>query len=1413
MPVGNPIDSVIVSLELSTAKLKSQIAAADKLIKTSLSKAVYPVSINVTNKSLEEARKKIRAHLSGSAVPIAVKATGLPDFRRQIRAGTSNFEAKIKVGVNQGSLNNARRSIAAATTGVASTGNVATATRSAARNAKDLGNNLHLARSNVELLASSIFTVRNVLAALSTLGIFRAFRELSEASKEFETGITNVAKTANLTDAQVEGLERRVLSLARELPIATKELLGIATAAGQLGVQGTDNIARFTKALGLLALATDVQGEEGARQVARIMTLTATPTQDVDRFASALVELGNSAAATEKEILEVATKVAQALTVFKVSSQDVLGISTTLREFGVEAELAGTQVGLTFQALSQAAINSQGQVGKVLTKLGLDAKKFGQTFRTDASDAFQDFLQALSGLNNIQVVSVLKEMGLEGSRNSRVLGPLSQNFTRLKLRIDQANRAFLENVAATREAERFAKTFEGRMTIVGNKLREVTKAIGDDLNPAIAKISEGFASLVATNVNKSVEQLQTVALVIGAIAAAKVPVFFTDILVGLRRLGILRNEQRKMVTDHLAGERSLSASLIRLGLKYGKFASVVGAALGATALVTTRVMSDIAKSINNTPKMSDIIATIPEDALNSWDMFRISVSNLKKLLPITRDEIKAIMDELHRSVDFASIIETISGGLIPKEDIATSQDFKNLLAVGTELGRRFVGALIVAPRIGVLTFFKEMGRLTEEQAKELVELETHLANLVRHGTSGMVPGVIPDAEAEILKRALEPLADTTTNVIDRIVAASEDISRPYEIFEENINKAKEVLEELTREIGFTQKGTLGLGDAFTKMMHDKGLSSFLLMAQDAPATLQELTEALSKQQEVVDSLQAHMDGAAMSGASQEELKTIRQRLEMEQATLKAFQDTREEANAFLGVYNQLRDAAAAAFDARLTQAFNKQMEELQLELMAVRGELGTTDVKTYISLWNEFGRPDNVDQIKRMADEISNLRAEVEFTTKIHDLFVELTQELDQASLATDIVAASFGKLDQKAAETAISLGITRDILEEIAKDPQELAEMFNVIAAIQQGINTKEVQERAADVQATFTNAMRDTSTQIAELTGRHDDWSAAIGITSEDLTELERLTGQLDERTLAFLSTLNLTKGELLANSDAIVLLNERMEQLAEQEKLKELGDAIAGAFGDLSMGIVDSLLNAENALEGFKEAFRNFANQIISEIIRILIVQQLMGAISGAIGGLGGSGTGAPTQGGFGGPRFAKGQVFSYVNGGVPHNEIVNSRRVASLAEFGEKGPEAIMPLVRTRGQLGVRDVATGAILPITRNSTGHLSVDTSALMHMKQFSTGGLFDRSLNSPIVPQMSAGPGASGLAPSITNEYNTTSTNAPMIYIDARGSNGDAAVEAAVQRGIQRAAPSIIQASVNRTREARIRDPLRDRK
>lgn len=72
-----------------------------------------------------------------------------------------------------------------------------------------------------------------------------------------------------------------------------------------------------------------------------------------------------------------------------------------------------------------------------------------------------------------------------------------------------------------------------------------------------------------------------------------------------------------------------------------------------------------------------------------------------------------------------------------------------------------------------------------------------------------------------------------------------------------------------------------------------------------------------------------------------------------------------------------------------------------------------------------------------------------------------------------------------------------------------------------------------------------------------------------------------------------------------------------------------------------------------------------------------------------------------------------IRSYGVGGVPHNSIVRSRQFAPLAEFGEAGPEAIVPLDSGNGVRGLSPGGTVS-LPLARDSQGRLSVDLGGVL---------------------------------------------------------------------------------------------------
>lgn len=310
-----------------------------------------------------------------------------------------------------------------------------------------------------------------------------------------ETGLVNVQKTTGLTNEEIEKLKVNIFGISEVVPVATKDILGFAAAAGQLGVTGTENITKFADVLSKLSVATDVQGEEGARQLARILKVTKTPTEDVDRFASALVALGNTSAATEQEILNVSTRIAQAVAQFggAFDAQDVLALATTMRSVGVEAELAGSFSVRAFGAIAQGAFFASEEGDLLRQTLGRTAGELQQLMAQDPKAAFDAFIEGFAKLDQSQAADVLNRLGLDGVRVAPIIATLAQNMDLAAEKAKTAADGWRENSAATIEAQKQAETFTGSMTTLGNQITNATSEIGKGLVPTIVSITERFA--------------------------------------------------------------------------------------------------------------------------------------------------------------------------------------------------------------------------------------------------------------------------------------------------------------------------------------------------------------------------------------------------------------------------------------------------------------------------------------------------------------------------------------------------------------------------------------------------------------------------------------------------------------------------------------------------------------------------------------------------------------------------------------------------------------------------------------------------------------------------------------------------------------------------------------------------------
>lgn len=215
-----------------------------------------------------------------------------------------------------------------------------------------------------------------------------------------------------------------------------------------------------------------------------------------------------------------------------------------------------------------------------------------------------------------------------------------------------------------------------------------------------------------------------------------------------------------------------------------------------------------------------------------------------------------------------------------------------------------------------------------------------------------------------------------------------------------------------------------------------------------------------------------------------------------------------------------------------------------------------------------------------------------------------------------------------------------------------------------------------------------------------------------------------------------LDVERGALGLTGEALISYNYQQELINKSlqagvafkdldiEKTRKQGDAYAKAAADLAKaqemegvktrgldtfnnGIADAIMGVKS----LGSVFKDVANQIISDLLRIAIRRAITEPLGSALFGAGGGGSAFANGGAFGtAQRFANGGAFT--------NSIVNSPTLFKFANgskfglMGEAGPEAVMPLARdSSGKLGVRTSGSGG-----RSSPPQVSVSIQQDFHL-------------------------------------------------------------------------------------------------
>ena len=446
--------------------------------------------------------------------------------------------------------------------------------------------------------------------AVALKEIYEYFASCAQASMDFESAITGVAKTTDLTDEELAAMSDSIKALSTEIPATTEEIAAVAEAAGQLGIQ-KDVLLDFTEIMTMLGTATNMTADEAATALARFANITGMATDNYGRLGSVIVDLGNNFATTESEIVAMGTRLASAGKLAGLTEPEIMALAAAMSSVGIEAEAGGTAMTQTLNAIEKAVAKGGDDLAEFARIAGMSSEEFSSAWKNDAMSALTSFIGGLGKLDEQgeSTVLVLEDLGLTGIRQSNMLKSLGLAADQMTGAVNTANTAWQQNTALTNEANKRYATAQSRLTMMQNAYNNLKVAIGDAYTPALSeaygvgtKVLNGITAFIQKNPALG-NAITAFVGVIGAVVAA------------LAAYAVAAKVAAKVAA---AASAILTAAIPGVNVIMGVTAAVAAITAGIVALATA-ASNDAVPSVKELTEAARGMREAMDDAKATYD--------------------------------------------------------------------------------------------------------------------------------------------------------------------------------------------------------------------------------------------------------------------------------------------------------------------------------------------------------------------------------------------------------------------------------------------------------------------------------------------------------------------------------------------------------------------------------------------------------------------------------------------------------------------------------------------------------------------------------------------------------------------------------------------------------------------------
>lgn len=1289
-------------------------------------------------------------------------------------------------------------------------------------------------------------TIKQVSSAIKefAIGFASAFsaKELLTRSigafRDYETGMTGIAKTTNMAGKELESFASSFDQMAMDMSVPISDMLAIAQAAGQLGVRGSEDILKFTETISKLQTATDLSAEDAAMSLAQISNVTGEGMAGIENYANVVVALGNNVAATEGKITAVALELAKATSAFDLGSTEVAAYAAAYAQIGTQADIAASSTARVIRELDNAA-NMGGQVLQQVAQVaGTTEQEFYKLIKENPAEAMAAWMEGMNPILNdtAKLNQYLKNLNLQGEEINKTIVPLIKNINILN---DTRNIARTESgqlTAMDKEYQQFASTLDSLVVRMQNSMETLWKNIGVGLEPVIRPALENLADLIewlADTFDQLPRPMQTVM----STALVMTPAI------------IAASSTFKVLGALIPG---LSLSLKGLGAAFSTMLGPIGLVITALGLLTAAYLSadqtsanirDLDDASDGAAKALDAYAAAAKKVKEEQDTMGGAVSEATvKILEQSRAAAQMSLDKLKDELRVLNNDIKGVGLFDSSESDWFSYQFKRQIQsaqlAGREVSEVFSGIQedMAAFQNGEITLGSLADRLTQI-AGAGEEAMTASRNFMRELGSGSASKEAQNRLTGLARqiggfdKQLSDIANARTPqeaeaAYVRLATAMEDTATAGDLLR-NTDSGAQLLEsaqsakEAERQVDELNEGLNMTVEQVAALKDERPLDGVRDSANDAQTAVQSLRQSM---EDLPKEMQVNLKGMENSTDAVEAAKEILRSKE-------GYIDTAKwDMNAFRAGYGsdtitQLgTNGQPVIVKIQEGTTVNRMDAERDLE-RRIRDEFMPAAAKALGEVWNTL----TPAQQGYMTSLTYNYGAAAwDNPSKLGPVKVAST-------LGRDAMADAIARLGDH------NNGINRGRrLEEAAAIRNDVgaggaSKAYDASAKEQEQAQKKladEVKETEKK-QREFLDSIKDTSMGLeleTQLIGKNTAQQAY-------LTEKYRLTNEAKKQGLdldRYRADIGMTTAQSIEEeAQKVARLTAQNEALAkQQERVKTNGRGLYTEIGagldafvdgldnsvELASGIVDSLTSASGTFlsemldenKSFFDALKSTAAKVLADIGRMLIEHAMKVLIFKQILGLGTGGGDALTTAlaSAGAPvASANGNVFSaqgidfFSKGGDFTNGVYSKPTMFKfgmnkLGVMGEAGPEAVMPLEKAKnGGHGVvfetvdpfTKKKVRRVIPLGRDNSGKLVASD-----VQMFARGAAFGGSDLSGVLNVSDTGKRE---GPAIGNLSVSTALNVE----DNGGRGGQSKMDDKTASMVQKAIQNEVQSTVAR--------------